>query len=161
MAKVSPEKAREYQQRYKAKPGVKEKYRELNKQWIAANRDQYNLTKSNYRFRLKLDALRHYSGGTMACAHCGYGQNVDALCLDHIDNDGAAHRKELGCSSRGMSGGTTLYERLKALGWQPGLQVLCFNCNTIKELERKRCNQTSHELIAELGDKPLRWVRTV
>lgn len=150
------EKHKIYQQKYKGKPGIKEKYRELNKQWIARNRAQYNKAKSEYRFRLKYSAISHYSNGSMCCAHCGYSENIDALCLDHINNNGAEHRKELGCSSRGCAG-TTIYERLKAKGWMDGLQVLCFNCNTIKELERKRDGIASKELIAAMTEK-ISWI---
>jgi hypothetical protein len=149
------EKRRVYQQRYKAKAGMQEKYNDLNRQWIAANRERYNEAKSEYRFKLKLAAITHYSNGTMACAHCGYSGNIDALVLDHIDDNGAAHRKELGCGGRGMSGGTTMYERLKALGWLPGLQVLCCNCNTIKEVTRKR-GRDAAAMLETVKDK-IRW----
>lgn len=128
----------------------------LNKEWISKNRERYNQAKAEYRFTLKLAAIAYYSNGTMACAHCGYNADVDALCLDHINNDGAEHRKELGCSSRGTSGGSTLYERLKAKGWMPNLQVLCFNCNTIKELRRKREGKTSAEMMLTTTGKR-RW----
>lgn len=157
MSKVTPEKNREYQQRYKSKPGVKEKYAALNKAWIAANREQYNFAKSQYRFKLKVAAIAHYSGGTMACTHCGYKADIDALCLDHINDDGASHRKELGCAARNSpAAGTTIYERLKALGWLEGLQVLCFNCNTIKELRRKRKGVTAAEFVT-LTAAPTHW----
>lgn len=149
------EKRKVYQARYKASQKGKEKYRELNKQWIESNRERYNQAKSEYRFKLKLAAITHYSNGTMACAHCSYTGNLDALCLDHINDDGAAHRLELGCSGRGLSAGTTMYERLKALGWLPGLQVLCANCNTIKEVTRKRGRDCA-EMMSTVQDK-IRW----
>lgn len=153
--KVSAEKMREYQQRYKAKPGVAERYRELNREWIAKNRERYNQAKSEYRFKLKTAALNHYSAGAMCCAICGFGADIDALTLDHINDDGAEHRKELGCGGRGSISGTTMYERLKALGWLPGLQVLCANCNTIKAIRLKR-GRTAAEL-AVVVSEPTRW----
>lgn len=156
MSKIDPVKQKQYQQTYKQKPGVKEKYRELNRKWIENNREAYNKSKSLYRFKLKHFVLSHYSNGTMECAICGYNENIDALCLDHVNNNGAEHRKSLGCSSRGNSGGTTIYERLKALGWQEGLQVLCYNCNSIKELERKRNGIKSTDLIKQLNNK-IKW----
>jgi hypothetical protein len=149
---------REYQRRYTSKPGVKEKRAKLNRDWIAANRDAYNQAKVLYRFKLKVSALMHYSNGSMACASCGFSSNIDALCLDHINDDGAAHRKTLGCSSRGTAGGTTIYERLKKMGWMEGLQVLCANCNTIKELERKRDGRHSSVML-EMSKRPTRWAR--
>ena len=137
----------DYQRRYKSKPEIKEYYARKNREWIAKNRTKYNQAKSKYRFKLKMDAIRHYSNGTFACAICGYNADVDALCLDHIENNGAEHRKSLKCGGRNNPAGTTMYERLKALGWLTGLQILCFNCNTIKELRRKRGGITSAEYI--------------
>lgn len=134
------------------RPGHRAK---LNRDWIEKNRPRYNQAKSEYRFRLKIEALKHYSGGTMACAHCGFAADVDALTLDHIENNGAEHRKELGIGVRGGSAGTTMYERLRALGWLPGLQVLCANCNTIKALQVRR-GRTSAQMF-EAINKPTRW----
>lgn len=148
------EKRRIYQQRYKATKAGKDKYRELNRAWIDQNRERYNQAKSEYRFKLKQEAIRHYSGGSMKCAHCGFDR-FDALCLDHIDDNGAEHRKELGCGGRGLSAGTTMYERLKALGWLPGLQVLCANCNTIKAINLRR-GRTFDEMVEATKGKT-RW----
>ena len=143
-------KAREYNKRYREKMGdeaFKAKRAEMNRAWIEKNRDQYNKSKSYYRFSLKVEAISHYSDGTMCCTWCGYKEDIDALTLDHIEDNGAEHRRELGCSSRGGNSGTTMYERLKALGWQPGLQVLCSNCNTIKAIRLRR-GTTSDEMMA-------------
>ena len=126
----------------------------LNRDWIAANRERYNQAKSEYRFKLKLAALTHYSQGALKCAICGYGEDVDALCLDHVADDGAFHRRGLGIggmTSVGNRAGTTLYERLKALGWLKGLQVLCFNCNAVKEIRRKRGCSSAEMLQATKG----------
>ena len=48
------------------------------------------------------------------------------LTLDHVHNDGAAHRRALG--KRGI-GGAAMYRILKNQGFPPGFQILCFNCN--------------------------------
>ena len=128
---------------------TKERKAELNRNWIAKHRVRYNEAKSEYRFKLKIAALTHYSKGTLCCALCGFDEDVDGLCLDHIADDGAEHRRGLGVGSMtsvGNRAGTTLYERLKALGWMAGLQVLCFNCNAIKEVRRKR-GRTSAQMI--------------
>ena len=82
MAKISAEKAREYQQRYKAKHP--EKVKEMNRAWIAKNRQRYNESKSEYRFKLKIAAIDYYSGGKRCCNICGFNSDLDALCLDHI-----------------------------------------------------------------------------
>lgn len=73
--------------------------------------------------------LSYYAGGDPKCAYCGF-TDVRALCLDHINDDGAAIRK-------GQS--TWAGWRLaRKLGMPDGLQVLCANCNLIKEIERKK-----------------------
>ena len=80
--------------------------------------------------------MEHYSEGEVKCLKCGES-DIDVLCLDHINDDGAEHRKKLGISGRG-SAGTSTYEALKREGYPEGLQVLCANCNLKKEQERKR-----------------------
>lgn len=154
MAKIPAEKAREYQQRYKAKHP--EKVKEMNRAWIAKNRQRYNESKSEYRFKLKVAAIDYYSNGKRCCNLCGFNADLDALCLDHINDDGAAHRAELGISSRGAVSGTTIYERLKAKGWMDGLQVLCANCNMVKELRRKRGGRNAEEMV-EAIENPKGW----
>jgi len=114
----------------------REKRRKWNREWIKANRERYNASKYHYRDRCKVDAIFKYNK-EMECVVCGFS-DIRGLCLDHIDNDGASHRKKLRIPSRGSSSaGMQTYEALKREGWPKGLQVLCFNCNTIKEFERK------------------------
>ena len=143
MTHYTTEQRKPWNKKYLSKPEVKAARAKLNREWIANNRERYNKAKSIYRFKTKVEVLSLYSETKLCCAICGYDKNVDALCLDHINDNGAEHRKELGVSSRGNSSGTTIYERIKALGQLPGLQVLCANCNTIKEIQRKRGGETS------------------
>lgn len=132
---ITAERQQEYQTRFNEKhPGKKA---EWNKAWIQNNRDRYNASKFIYREKCKREAMLRYSNGEIKCAKCGF-KNIDALCLDHINDNGAEHRKELGISSRNGGAGINTYEGLKRAGWPDGLQVLCFNCNQIKEMERKR-----------------------
>ena len=148
---------RVYQKRYISKPGMKEKRAKWNKDWRQKNKERYNLAKREYRFKLKMEVISQYTEGKMNCSICGYDKDLDALCIDHINDDGSQHRKQLGCSARNSVSGTTIYERIKALGFMEGLQVLCFNCNTIKELRRKRDGLTSQQMI-ETVKNPIRWI---
>ncbi|MDP3767769.1 MAG: hypothetical protein Q8S13_07120 [Dehalococcoidia bacterium] len=59
-----------------------------------------------------------------SCACCGISEEV-FLAVDHIDNSGAKHRREIG-------NGGTLYQWLRANGFPPGFQILCYNCNRAK-----------------------------
>ncbi len=45
------------------------------------------------------------------------------LTIDHINNDGAAHRKEIG------EGGTNFYRWLRKNNYPLGFRTLCWNCN--------------------------------
>lgn len=122
-----------YQQTYHKKNPTKKA--EWNKAWIEKNRERYNASKYHYRDRLKADIISHYSNGTMSCVKCGFN-DLRALCLDHVNNDGAEWRTKYKVSGRSTIG-TNTYAKIKELGNPEGLQVLCANCNLIKEIERK------------------------
>lgn len=76
----------------------------------------------------RVEALRVY--GDSRCACCGETEQI-FLALDHINDDGAEHRRSLGIK-RGMGGGARMYQVLASQGWPPGFQVLCHNCNWAK-----------------------------
>ena len=84
------------------------------------------------RALLRLEILNHYSNEALICARCGFG-DVRALDLDHMDNNGCDHRKAIG--RRGAT--YDIYSQLKREGFPEGYQVLCRNCNWIKELEKR------------------------
>ena len=92
------------------------KYREMRRRVIA---------------KLKRDVIRHYSP-LLICVRCGFS-DLRALCIDHIDGGGEAHRKAV---SLGL-GGKHFYYWLKRNGYPPGFQVLCMNCHTIKAAEER------------------------
>ncbi len=74
----------------------------------------------------KIEAFEHYGGCRCVC--CSIIEPT-FLALDHEDNDGAKHRKEVGGS------GTRLYRWLKARGWPDlRLRVLCHNCNIGRQI---------------------------
>lgn len=65
--------------------------------------------------------LDHYG---RECACCG--ESIDLfLTIDHINNDGAEHRKR---DLYGI-GGNVLYRWLVRKSFPPGFQTLCYNCN--------------------------------
>jgi hypothetical protein len=63
------------------------------------------------------------------CACCGEREK-SFLVIDHVNNDGAAHRREL--QSRGIYPGPAFYRWVVTNGFPDILQVLCANCNTSK-----------------------------
>jgi len=83
--------------------------------------------------RLRQEVLDHYGH---ACTCCGQLGDL-FLSIDHVDNDGAAHRKQLG-------GGTGyVYRALRRLGYPTGFQTLCHNCNHAKHLNGGTCPHTT------------------
>jgi hypothetical protein len=92
--------------------------------------------------RIRVSVLSHYCGGDEPhCACCGE-KHLEFLALDHVNNDGAEHRRSM--KRKGTS--SSLYDWVRANGYPPTFQVLCHNCNCAKgfygscphEQERKR-----------------------
>jgi hypothetical protein len=78
--------------------------------------------------KLKQIVYRHYCGEKPACVKCGYADER-ALSIDHVNNDGAYRRKnnaEAGCS---------VYRVIIRLGFPDTYQILCMNCQFIKQRE--------------------------
>jgi hypothetical protein len=90
------------------------------------------------RLDRKLAAFNAYGGPICKC--CGETE-VSFLSIDHIDNNGAAHRKAIveeqnwNTSSRSVN----LALWLKKHNYPPGFQVLCMNCQFGKKLNGGVC----------------------
>lgn len=82
--------------------------------------------------RVKLAVITHYGHGTPACVKCGFN-NIEALTLDHVNNDG-----HLSKSERPKSPGYQFYKKLMNDGFPSGLQTMCFSCNMEKEILLRR-----------------------
>lgn len=85
--------------------------------------------------KLKEDVINHYGGKCACCAET----ILVFLCIDHVNEDGAEHRRSIypqrpwGGRGNGASG-TKMYGWLKSHGYPEGFQVLCFNCNSAKHI---------------------------
>lgn len=73
------------------------------------------------RAKLRREVFAHYG---MECAACRE-DDFEVLTVDHVFNDGAAHRRSLPRKS-------ALYQWLKDNGFPDEFQTLCFNCNFAK-----------------------------
>ncbi|MGW0064777.1 hypothetical protein ACWDTT_33240 [Streptosporangium sandarakinum] len=73
--------------------------------------------------RIKADVIAAYGG---KCSCCGES-TPEFLTLDHINNDGAAHRKELGLRT-----GHSTWSWARRNNYPDILQLLCWNCNSAK-----------------------------
>lgn len=96
-----------------------------------------------FKGRLQKAAMRSRCisayGGKCVC--CGESEQR-FLTLDHVQNDGAAHRKEIG------GGGWTGYRWAEANGYPPNLQLMCYNCNMGRALSGGICPHKAKSSLA-------------
>lgn len=99
-------------------------------------RRQRELAKTRNR-RLKEEAMTAYGG--MVCSCCGE-KIPEFLTIDHMNGDGGAHRRR-----EGLKSSTSYYRWLKVRNYPPGFRVLCFNCNSGRQLNGGICPHTQKE----------------
>jgi hypothetical protein len=75
------------------------------------------------RLLKKIEIFNAYGG---KCVCCGT-KDMTILCIDHINGDGATHRK-----TTGLSSGVQFYYWLARNNFPGDFQILCFNCNMAK-----------------------------
>ena len=110
--------------------------------FYAKNKNRYAFYNAEQRDRLRLELVEAYGG---KCISCGFN-NPLALIIDHIDDDAYVEKELYGLNARG---GHKHYWRLKAAGWpKDRFQLLCHNCNSIKEHNRRR-----DAMVARVGPK--------
>lgn len=99
-----------------------------NRERRQANKAYYREKYKQYRQTLKKRTIDNLGG---VCACCGI-EDIRFLCVDHINNDGAAHRKSLFGNRRGGCS-TKVYRAIHNEGYpRDKYQPLCFNCNMAK-----------------------------
>lgn len=114
---------REYREtNHEADLDRKRRYRETN-------HDADLESKRRYHAAVRAKVLTHYSPyAPPRCACCGA---ADRLTIDHVNGDGAEHRKELfGDPNRAYAG---FYLWLIKQNFPSGYQVLCNPCNASKK----------------------------
>jgi len=85
------------------------------------------------RIKFRKMVLTHYSNGNLKCSCCGES-NIYFLTIDHINNNGNKHRKEIN-----SSGGPHFYDWLIKNNYPAGYDVLCMNCNHGKSRNNGKC----------------------
>lgn len=117
---------REYRKRNRNKLIAKEKerYREnrKNPEWVKAEQQRHR----EHWASLRHNAIMAYGGYKCAC--CGETE-PKFLSIDHINNDGAEHRRSMGYNENGKGASSATLGWLKRHNYPPGFQVLCMNCN--------------------------------
>lgn len=95
-------------------------------------RERYNAygrkKEQGQRLKRKLQVIDAYGG---KCACCGETEPI-FLSVDHINGDGAEHRRQIGGSAQ-------LPRWLIQNGFPEGFQILCHNCNMAKHINGGVC----------------------
>lgn len=129
----------------------KECTKERRRLYVSEN---YSLVRKNdnkscrsKRARIKEAVFAAYGGYKCAC--CGETEKA-FLTIDHIENDGAAHRRSI--TGKRHSAGFHTYIWLVKNSFPNGFQVLCMNCNHGKRMNggicphQVRCNDQSKDV---------------
>lgn len=82
-----------------------------------------NYCGKHYDQELKKKCINYYSNGTMECACCKESI-IEFLSINHINNDGAEHRRKIGKRN--------IYTWLIKNNFPPGFDVKCMNCNFVE-----------------------------
>lgn len=90
------------------------------KKWRLKNPDKIAAYREQSNGRLKKMCVENYG---KKCVCCG---GTNRLCLDHVNNDGDEHRKEIGAQT------CNLLVWAHRNGFPRSLQLLCFACNIMK-----------------------------
>jgi hypothetical protein len=109
-----------------------EKYKAAQNQWVNNNREKVRDSANKYARNNKAKAKERWQAmrrmvmeayGGPVCSCCGE-TIYEFLTIDHINNDGAEHRRAIG---------QHLYRWLIENDYPSGFQVLCMNCNYGKQ----------------------------
>ena len=103
--------------------------------WTLKNQ-QYNLYNLLPKKHRKQRVMDHYGGKCLCCGETG----LLFLTIDHVDENGAEHRKEISPNFKGKGrSGDLFYRWLEENNYPDGFQTLCFNCNIGKHWNNGVC----------------------
>lgn len=103
---------------------------EYKKKYVIENKERLRKLKKEKNIANKKEIFNHYGN---SCNCCGE-DTPQFLTIDHINNDGYLHKKELNLSS-----GTCFYAWIIRNKFPKGLQTLCMNCNFGKKINKGVC----------------------
>lgn len=111
---------------------IKRKWHEKNLNYTTdynkRNKQRIKLFHFNKNQEIRNIVLSRYGKYCNQCEE----KREECLTIDHINNDGNTHRKELG--------GINIYPWLIRNNFPSGFQVLCWNCNLSKSIKLRRYN---------------------
>jgi len=115
------------------KYGLEGVCRKCRKSYRDNHTEERSKCRKSYIKRLRNEILDHY-GRKCNCPNCDYDIIDDRfLMIDHVNNDGAEHRREIG------NGGGTICLWLIKNNFPEGFQILCANCNHGKRMNNGIC----------------------
>jgi|SRR5271157_986637 len=119
---------------------VKDKRNEESRSFYAKTSSVYRKQTRERMAALKLEVLTYYSPDHIlgCCWESCAVTDLDMLSLDHINNDGAEHRRKVGKNKTGEK----MYRLVKQEGFPESFQTLCMNHQTKKKLLNVRSKQT-------------------
>ena len=157
MPQKDPEERRAYRKAYYK--AHKAEHAAYSLVWYAKNRERRRAYARAVGRQRKLEVLEAYGGAVCLC--CG-DTHVEFLSIDHINGDGADHRRRVAGDRR-----FPLYQWLKKNSFPPGFRVLCMNCNVGKYRNggvcphKARCNDHSFMEVGSSDPKRMGPVRAM
>lgn len=145
---ANPEKERERQKEWRQKnwDATKQRHYRWRKKhpekWKAAQnrwRVKYLQEYTKAKRQSNRDAVYGHYGEQCAC--CGEKERL-FLTIDHVNNDGAEHRRAL--AGQAGKGGSSFFAWLVRENFPIGFQTLCRNCNWGKHANGGVCPHQSH-----------------
>lgn len=108
----------------------------------AKHREKRLTSKKRYLREMREMLFRHYGD---KCSCCGEAEKI-FLTLEHVNNDGALHRKQV----RSMNPVALILD-LRKRGWpDKGYTILCFNCNLGKAKNKNVCPHVENKVLEVL-----------
>lgn len=106
----------------------KSRARKSASKWYHANKEKALAFGAIQRERWRIAAINYYSDNDPKCKCCGE-REIKFLCIDHVNGDGAQHRRTIGRS-------VNIYLWLKKNHYPSGFQILCYNCNNTRHYHK-------------------------
>lgn len=117
----NPDKVREgYDKRNARRRELYRTNEEIREESKARSRAAMPDVQKTRRLKLKEEVFSHYG---KQCACCGETEE-SFLTIDHVNNDGAEHRR-----LRGRGTGAAIYLDIIRRGFPPDFEIACYNCN--------------------------------
>ena len=120
--KDNPEKMREWGRKWSREHPNYYKERWARRKQVPGYVEKINAGMRRFVKKRRLQVMDYYG---RKCACCG-DNHIEFLTIDHINNDGAKHRKEI----KGQNLPAWIYRH----NYPKGFQILCFNCNEAKKI---------------------------